>query len=672
MERTRLDLRFHHSGSTESQESALDLERNFCNHHSLPSSNPSPLQPFASGAQHSESNAAYFSWPTSSRLIDAAEDRANYFGNLQKGVLPETLGRLPSGQQATTLLELMTIRAFHSKKLRRFSLGTAIGFRIRRGVLTDIPAILVFVARKVHRQWLSQFQCLPTALEGPGGVWCDVDVVEFSYFGAPAATPKEQLYTELADGMRGSDPIIGSGSQALFVSSFTVIGLSTQAVGCTIKCLISNSLPNPSRWLLRLETFLVKVMVASQETYGTLGAIVKSRTGNRQVGFLTNRHVAVDLDYPSQKMFHPLPPSLGPGVYLGAVERATSFITDDLWYGIFAGINPALMPNCYGLESEIESSNKKHKNWIRIKETFVRADGAFIPFADDLNMNNVTTTVKGIGQIGNVHIIDLQSPISSLIGRQVVKVGRSSGLTNGTIMAYALEYNDDKGICFFTDFLVVGENEQTFDLEGDSGSLILLMGQNEEKPQPVGIIWGGTANRGRLKLKVGRPPENWTSGVDLGRLLDLLELDLITNNEGLQAAVQDQRSASAAGIDSTVGESSPLVRVPSRDKLDENFEPINLNIQQVEGEPQQGLILPIMGTKYRDEAAVNVEHQFIPSFNGKSSVHDHYQGENPDSKSLSALRNGSDKDIYVSLQLGEPEAKRRKYSDSLCIVKEWK
>ena len=80
--------------------------------------------------------------------------------------------------------------------------------------------------------------------------------------------------------------------------------------------------------------------MASQETYGTLGAIVQSKTGLRQVGFLTNRHVAVDLDYPSQKMFHPLPPNLGPGVYLGAVERATSFITDDLWYGIFASMNP--------------------------------------------------------------------------------------------------------------------------------------------------------------------------------------------------------------------------------------------------------------------------------------------------------------------------------------------
>ncbi|KAI5563253.1 hypothetical protein POPTR_015G121400v4 [Populus trichocarpa] len=460
MDRNRLGLRIHHSGSSQSEESALDLERNYCSHPNLLWSSPSPLQPFASGGQHSESNAAYFSWPTLSRLNDAAEVRANYFGNLQKGVLPETLGRLPSGQRATTLLELMTIRAFHSKILRRFSLGTAIGFRIRRGDLTDIPAILVFVARKVHRQWLSHVQCLPAALEGPGGVWCDVDVVEFSYYGVPAATPKEQLYTELVDGLRGSDPCIGSGSQ-----------------------------------------------VANQETYGTLGAIVKSRTGNRQVGFLTNRHVAVDLDYPNQKMFHPLPPSLGPGVYLGAVERATSFITDELWYGIFAGTNP---------------------------ETFVRADGAFIPFAEDFNMNNVNITVKGVGEVGDVHVIDLQAPINSLIGRQVVKVGRSSGLTTGTIMAYALEYNDEKGICFFTDFLVVGENQQTFDLEGDSGSLILLTGRDCEKPRPVGIIWGGTANRGRLKLKVGQPPENWTSGVDLGRLLDLLELDIITTNEGLQ------------------------------------------------------------------------------------------------------------------------------------------
>lgn len=575
--------------STPSEESALDLERICCDNlnNNLPSPSP-PVQSFTattSAGQLSETNtnaaAAYFSWPTSSRLIDAAEDRANYFGNLLKGVLPETIGRLPTGPRATTLLELMTIRAFHSKLLRRCSLGTAIGFRIRRGLLTDIPAILVFVARKVHRQWLSHIQCFPSALEGPGGVWCEVDVVEFSYYGAPAATPKEQLYSELVDGLRGSDPCIGSGSQ-----------------------------------------------VANQETYGTLGAIVKSRTGNRQVGFLTNRHVAVNLDYPNQKMFHPMPPSLGPGVYLGAVERATSFITDDLWYGIFAGTNP---------------------------ETFVRADGAFIAFAEDLNLSNVTTSVKGIGEIGDVKVIDLQSPINTVIGRQVTKVGRSSGLTTGTIMAYSLEYNDEKGICYFTDFLVVGENQETFDLEGDSGSLILLTGQGGEKPRPIGIIWGGTANRGRLKLKVGQPPENWTSGVDLGRLLDLLELDLITTNQSLQDALQDQRNASVAGIDSTIGESSL-----SKEKTEENYEPLGINLEEA---PKGEFMNDDFHIESGTEATPSVEHQFIASFSVRSPVYQTEKRETANIKSLSPFKREAE-ELSVGLHLGEPEPKRQKQSDS--------
>ncbi|GER41005.1 trypsin family protein [Striga asiatica] len=557
----RMDLTDHNFGSSESEESALDLERNNCNNHE---SSPASFQ---AGGQVSESSAAYFSWPAC-RIAPCAEDRALYFGNLQKGVLPETLGRRPTGLQATMLLEVMTIRSFHSKFLRRFSLGTAIGFRITRGSLTDIPAILVFVARKVHRQWLSPAQCLPTALEvggGPGGIWCDVDVVEFSYYGVPAATPKEQMYTELVDGFGESDPCIGSGSQ-----------------------------------------------VASQETYGTLGAIVKSRTGSRQVGFLTNRHVAVDLDYPSQKMFHPLPPSLGPGVYLGAVERATSFVTDDLWYGIFAGTNP---------------------------ETFVRADGAFIPFSDDLKMANVTTLVKGVGQIGEVNTIDLQSPISSIVGRRVVKVGRSSGLTVGTIMAYSLEYNDEKGMCFFTDFLVVGENQQTFDLEGDSGSLILLTGQDGEKPRPVGIIWGGTANRGRLKLKVGQPPENWTSGVDLGRLLDLLELDIVTSNEALHAALEEQINASAARVDSIVGECSP------KHKCEANNDS-RLNLNQ----------LPEVDEFHIESSSSEV--QFIPS----QTLVDQHQQERTCLKKLSDEPQG---EVSVSLRLGEPDPKRKRPSESL-------
>lgn len=63
---------------------------------------------------------------------------------------------------------------------------------------------------------LCQKPCLKQVLfhvQGPGGVWCDVDVVEFAYYGAPAVTPKEQVYTELVEGLRGNDPCIGPGSQ---------------------------------------------------------------------------------------------------------------------------------------------------------------------------------------------------------------------------------------------------------------------------------------------------------------------------------------------------------------------------------------------------------------------------------------------------------------------------
>jgi hypothetical protein len=413
----------------------------------------------------SNNNAGQFGWRTPRALNDLAEERASYFKTLQKE-MPCPGSKRPQGHQAATLLDLLTIRAFHSKNLRCCSLGTALGFRLRGGLQTNIPAIIVFVARKVHRHWLHESQELPQLLEGPGGVWCDVDVVEFSHLGQQKQP--EPVYTELVEGLQGRDATIGSGSQ-----------------------------------------------VACYELYGTLGAIVRSNTGLSQVGFLTNRHVAVDLDHPVQKLFHPLPPHMGPGLYLGAVERTTTFIREDLWYGVFASMNP---------------------------ETFVRADGAFIPFDSNFDVRNfVTPFVKGVGEVGEVMPVDLQAPLESLIGKHVIKVGRSSGVTKGSILAYSVEYNNDKGHCFLIDFLIVSDNNQDFESEGDSGSLIMVIGEETEKPRPIGIVWGGTIHRGRLKLRNWKEPENWTSGVDLSRLLDSLELSIITSNEALEEALEVQR-----------------------------------------------------------------------------------------------------------------------------------
>ncbi|CAI5476916.1 unnamed protein product [Closterium sp. Yama58-4] len=381
----------------------------------------------------------------------------------------------PPRRAATRVGQLMLIRACHSEQLRRFSLGTALGLRTRNGILTDLPAIIVFVPRKVHEQWLLPSQMLPSKLQGPDGYECDVDIVEFSYYGGHGGgggpTQQPQLISnELVERLRGSGSRIGPGSQ-----------------------------------------------IASEEMYGTLGAIVRSLTEPRGLGFLTNRHVAVDFDQPKQKMFHPLPSSLGPGKYLGSVDRASSFASDHLWYGVFAGQSP---------------------------ETFVRADGAFIPFHEEFDVGLLTTWLEGIGRIGKPHEIRLQDEIFSVAGQHVCKVGSSSGLTRGMVMAYAVEYNDDKGNTLFTDLLVVGEDGMPFDVEGDSGSLILM----HAPPMlvPVGMIWGGTANRGRLKLRQGNGRENWTSGVDLHRLLTLLDLEMVTTDEELQEYASAQAQAAKA------------------------------------------------------------------------------------------------------------------------------
>ncbi|CAH8351579.1 unnamed protein product [Eruca vesicaria subsp. sativa] len=109
-----------------------------------------------------------------------------------------------------------------------------------------------------------------------------------------------------------------------------------------------------------------------------------------------------------------------------------------------------------------------------------------------------------------------------------------------------------------------------------------------------------------LKLADKPCPENWTSGVGLGRVLNLSELHLITSSEGLQVI--------CAAIDSTVVESSPSVYKPSRCKTGEKFEPINLNVQQVLREEDNLNIDPEFQIEdVLESAAVIEELQFIPS-----------------------------------------------------------
>ena len=49
--------------------------------------------------------------------------------------------------------------------------------------------------------------------QGSGALWCDVDIVEVSYYGQQTGPQPEQTYAELVERIRGIDPHIGSGTQ---------------------------------------------------------------------------------------------------------------------------------------------------------------------------------------------------------------------------------------------------------------------------------------------------------------------------------------------------------------------------------------------------------------------------------------------------------------------------
>lgn len=141
-------------------------------------------------------------------------------------------------------------------------------------------------------------------------------------------------------------------------------------------------------------------------------------------------------------------------------------------------------------------------------------------------------------------------------------------------------------------------------------------------------------------------------------------------------AVQEQRVASATMVGSTVGDSSPPDVMLLKDKM----EPLGLQIQQIPMEDGAGgpdINSSPVEAAFNIEDGVNlgpsIEHQFIPSFNGRSPLHSaEDQHDRPVVyQNLSALRNGSDQEeIAFSLQLGGHASKRRRSEPSTPPSKE--
>ncbi|MDA2937604.1 hypothetical protein MYX75_04995 [Acidobacteria bacterium AH-259-A15] len=346
---------------------------------------------------------------------------------------------------AQSLKDLMRIRAHNRGLLDSINgtLGTALGFKKPTGEpVSDEPAVIVFVPRKINPKWIPGSQLIPQRLDGPDGLSCPLDVVE----GGRAETEKDvpPAVDELAERLRGWDDQVWAGSQ---ISHWIDPDLGSYSIG-------------------------------------TLGAFTRSGTDDT-LGFLTNQHVGIQ---PGQKLYHPVPW----GTHLASTERVVEYVADQNWYGPL----------------------------VDEPSTFVRVDCAFARLEPSFNVADINPHLMGVGELGSVKNISLDD--MSIIGQKVLRVGRTTGLRRGTIVAFGYEYVDESNVTVYTDLLIVGENDIPFSTHGDSGSLIAT---DDDELNPIGLLWGGWQE----KLRTGHAQENWTYGIALSRVLDALDINLVSS-----------------------------------------------------------------------------------------------------------------------------------------------
>ncbi len=361
---------------------------------------------------------------------------------------------------AKNLKELLQIRAANRDLIDSVNdnLGSALGFkRPTGGNVTDQPAVLIFVARKLDNRWLPASQQIPTVLHGPDGLTCPTDIVEGGSYeerflklytpqGNPEATgaagvePWSRLIGEPPLSKANVDvlEILHGWGEAMFAGS-RLAGFDQDGLGYT----------------------------------GTAGCFVVDRsTGQR--GILTNQHVA---DHVGNVLKFPW----FNGRNAGTVRRLFEYIHDDQR---FPGV-------------------------IDLLNEYYRVDCSFLELDTDI-ADNTNLELPGIGSIGAPLNLDLAS--MGPLGRRVTSVGSRRGVQDGTIIAFSYEYNDGVN-SIYTDYLIIGDEDvdengrqitrTAFSDHGDSGKIIVT---DDDEHNVVALLWGGWQKR----LRPRKMQENWT------------------------------------------------------------------------------------------------------------------------------------------------------------------
>jgi hypothetical protein len=374
--------------------------------------------------------------------------------------------------EATSLRDLLRIRAANHDLIESVNenLGSALGFkRPTGGDVTDQPAVLIFVPRKIDNRWLPPAQEIPPVLHGPDGLTCPTDVVEggsyeerflklYTHQGEPVAgiTPWSRLIAEPSLSEDNVDvlEILRGWSGEMFAGS-RLVGFDLNGFGYT----------------------------------GTAGCFVVDRsTGQR--GILTNQHVA---DHSGNVLKFPW----FNGRDAGTARRLFDFVRDD----------------------------QRFPEIINLPNEFYRVDCAFIELDADI-ADSTNLELPRIGRIGAPLALDLDT--MGPVGRRVTSVGSRRGVQRGTIVAFSYEFDDGVN-SIYTDYLIIGDEDvdesgrqitrTAFSDHGDSGKIIVT---DDDQHNVVALLWGGWQER----LRPQKMQENWTYAIDINFVLDLLQVDI--------------------------------------------------------------------------------------------------------------------------------------------------
>lgn len=214
---------------------------------------------------------------------------------------------------------------------------------------------------------------------------------------------------------------------------------------------------------------------AGRAYVGTMGCVVAD--SEERAGLLTNQHVAGAVGRP---IYCPEP---GRNM-IGRTSKALELVADEIHYE--------------GLVDEENAS-------IRVDCGFVR-----------LTPEAASAAVPGLYELGALgEVLPVAIGTMDVIGLDVVSIGRTRGVQEGKVVAYAYEWSDEEKWSVYTDLLIIGDEPGgAFSARGDSGKLIVT----SAGLRPVALLWGGWQER----LRKGYEQENWTYAIDIAKVLGYL------------------------------------------------------------------------------------------------------------------------------------------------------